>query len=178
MSYVCLLLNLAVFNCLGKASKRPFSKHWTKCWRIFPWSKETSVTAEKDVWHSSVSCQPPMFGNCFFRSFCDSLMTLSSRRHLLSMYGNVFTEKPLLKTYFLNYYHFLQENSVRKLCMVMFLLSFVKGSKSAEGGPNPLADMDPGGPILGGSKSAGTPATTATDWSPFHLWVHHQQPRV
>ena len=30
--------------------------------------------------------------------------------------------------------------------MVMFLLSFVKGSKSAEGGKNPLADMDPGGP--------------------------------
>ena len=30
--------------------------------------------------------------------------------------------------------------------MVMFLLSFVKGSKSAEGGPNPLADMDRGGP--------------------------------
>ena len=26
--------------------------------------------------------------------------------------------------------------------MVLFLLSFVKGSKSAEGGPNPLADMD------------------------------------
>ena len=26
----------------------------------------------------------------------------------------------------------------------MFLLSFVKGSKSAEGGKNPLADMDPG----------------------------------
>jgi len=26
----------------------------------------------------------------------------------------------------------------------MFLLSFVKGSKSAEGGPNPLADMDRG----------------------------------
>ena len=42
--------------------------------------------------------------------------------------------------------------------MVMFLLSFVKGSKSAEGGPNPLADMDPGGPILGGSKSARTAA--------------------
>ena len=39
----------------------------------------------------------------------------------------------------------------------MFLLSFVKGSKSAEGGLNPLADMDPGGPILGGSKSARTP---------------------
>ena len=41
--------------------------------------------------------------------------------------------------------------------MVMFLLSFVKGSKSAEGGPNPLADMDPGGPIplgIGGSISA------------------------
>ena len=30
--------------------------------------------------------------------------------------------------------------------MVMFLLSFVKGSKSAEWGKNPLADMDPGGP--------------------------------
>ena len=30
--------------------------------------------------------------------------------------------------------------------MVIFLLSFVKGSKSAEGGPNPLADMDPRGP--------------------------------
>ena len=28
----------------------------------------------------------------------------------------------------------------------MFLLSFVKGSKSAEGGPNPLADLDRGGP--------------------------------
>ena len=26
------------------------------------------------------------------------------------------------------------------------LLSFVKESKSAEGGTNPLADMDPGGP--------------------------------
>ena len=35
--------------------------------------------------------------------------------------------------------------------MVMFLLSFVKGSKSAEGGPNPLADL------AGGSKSARTP---------------------
>ena len=30
--------------------------------------------------------------------------------------------------------------------MVMFLLSFVKGSNSVEGGLNPLADMDPGGP--------------------------------
>ena len=46
----------------------------------------------------------------------------------------------------MDYYHFLQENYVRKLCMVLFLLSFVKGSKSAEGGTNPLADMDPGGP--------------------------------
>ena len=34
---------------------------------------------------SSVSCQPPMFENCFFESFCDSLMTLSSRRRLLGM---------------------------------------------------------------------------------------------
>ena len=30
--------------------------------------------------------------------------------------------------------------------MVIFLVSFDKGSKSAEGGPNPLADMDRGGP--------------------------------
>ena len=30
--------------------------------------------------------------------------------------------------------------------MVMYLPSFVKGFKSAEGGKNPLADMDPGGP--------------------------------
>ena len=28
----------------------------------------------------------------------------------------------------------------------MFLLSFANGSKSAEGGKNPLPDMDPGGP--------------------------------
>ena len=28
----------------------------------------------------------------------------------------------------------------------MFSLNFVKGSKSAEGGPNPLADMDRGVP--------------------------------
>ena len=35
--------------------------------------------------------------------------------------------------------------------MVMFLLTLVKGSKSAEGGKNPLADMDRG------SKSARTP---------------------
>ena len=42
------------------------------------------------------------------------------------------------------------------------------GSKSAKGGPNPLADMDRGGPnpdldrgvqIRGGSKSAVTPAS-------------------
>ena len=55
--------------------------------------------------------------------------------------------------------------------MVMFLLSFVKGSKSAEGGKNPLADMDPGrygpgGPILGGSKSARSPGM---DWRMFML---------
>ena len=42
---------------------------------------------------------------------------------------------------------------------MMFSLSFVEGSKSAE---NPLADLDRGvqilgGPNLGGSKSAGTP---------------------
>ena len=42
MSHGCLLLNLAVFYCCGKGSKRHFSKHWTKCLRIFPWSKEKS----------------------------------------------------------------------------------------------------------------------------------------
>ena len=47
--------------------------------------------------------------------------------------------------------------------MVMFLLSFVKGSKSAEGGKNPLADMDPGGPILGGSKGKVTCPVTVTE---------------
>ena len=39
--------------------------------------------------------------------------------------------------------------------MVMFLLSFVKGSKSAEGGKNPLADMDPGGPNPLGHRHVG-----------------------
>ena len=29
---------------------------------------------------------------------------------------------------------------------MMFSLSSVEGSKSAEGGPNPLADLDQGGP--------------------------------
>ena len=64
--------------------------------------------------------------------------------------------------------------------MVMFLLSFVKGSKSAEGGKNPLADMDPrsisasgfgpGGPILGGSKSARTPANVIESQTKM-LWA-------
>ena len=58
--------------------------------------------------------------------------------------------------------------------MVMFLLSFVKGSKSAEGGRTrgsksasgygpggsiSASGFGPGGPILGGSKSARTPVT-------------------
>ena len=79
----------------------------------------------------------------------------------------------LIKKYFLknfskNLLSELLSLSTRKLCMVMFLLNFVKGSKSAEGGPNPLADIDrgsisangfgPGDPILGGSKSARTAA--------------------
>ena len=41
---------------------------------------------------------------------------------------------------------------------MMFSLSFVGGgggSKSAEGGPNPLADFDRGVQIQGGSKSLG-----------------------
>ena len=52
---------------------------------------------------------------------------------------------------------------------MMFSPSSVGGSKSAEGGPNPLTDLDlggfisaggfrPGGPNLGESKSAWTPA--------------------
>ena len=62
---------------------------------------------------------------------------------------DVFNYKVLtLTTYFLKNFskNLLSELSLstRKLCMVMFLLSFVKGSKSAEGSPNPLADMDRG----------------------------------
>ena len=34
------------------------------------------------------------------------------------------------------------------------------GSKSAKGGPNPLADLDRGVQIRGGSKSAVTPGCT------------------
>ena len=46
---------------------------------------------------------------------------------------------------------------------MMFSLSSVGGSKSAERGPYPLADLDQGGPYLlanldRGSKSARTPA--------------------
>ena len=50
---------------------------------------------------------------------------------------------------------------------MMFSLSFVEGSKSAERDPNPLADLERGGPYpladldrgvqILGSKSAGTP---------------------
>ena len=36
------------------------------------------------------------------------------------------------------------------------------GSKSAKGGPNPLADMDRGVQIRGGSKSAVTPVVTCS----------------
>ena len=43
--------------------------------------------------------------------------------------------------------------------MVMFLLSFVKGSKSAKGGKNPLADMDPGGPNPLGHRPTKTTAS-------------------
>ena len=41
MSQFCLLLNLGVALSRGKGSKRPLSKHFTKCSRIFPCSKET-----------------------------------------------------------------------------------------------------------------------------------------
>ena len=56
--------------------------------------------------------------------------------------------------------------------MVMFLLSFVKGSKSAEGGPNPLADMDPGGPNPLGHRPKYSNQSTishAPVWSGFDL---------
>ena len=63
----------------------------------------------------------------------------------------------------------------------MFSLSFVEGSKSAEGGPNPLADLDWGGSISpsgfkwgwsisasGGSKSRGSKsARTLREPSPY-----------
>ena len=42
--------------------------------------------------------------------------------------------------------------------MVMFLLSFVKGVQIRGGESISASGFGPGGPILGGSKSAGTPA--------------------
>lgn len=39
MSQFCLLLNLGVALSRGKGSKRPLSKHFTKCSRIFPVQK-------------------------------------------------------------------------------------------------------------------------------------------
>ena len=41
--------------------------------------------------------------------------------------------------------------------MVMFLLSFVKGVQIRGGESISASGFGPGGPILGGSKSAGTP---------------------
>ena len=52
----------------------------------------------------------------------------------------------------------------------MFLLSFVKGSKSAEWGKNPLADMDSGGPNLLGhrqKKISGHPYISFIDMNFF-----------
>ena len=40
---------------------------------------------------------------------------------------------------------------------MMFSLSFVEGSKSAEGGPNPLADLDWGGPYPLADLNGGGP---------------------
>ena len=59
--------------------------------------------------------------------------------------------------------------------MVMFLLSFANGSKSAEGGKNPLPDMDPGGPnpladLNRGSKSARTPAIDQPACNDIRRW--------
>ena len=54
--------------------------------------------------------------------------------------------------------------------MVMVLLNFVKGSKSAEGGKNPPADLDPRGPILGVSKSAGTPDRARGNLNISNIW--------
>ena len=50
--------------------------------------------------------------------------------------------------------------------MVMFLLSFVKGSKSAEGGKNPLADMDPGGPNPLADMDRGDGSISASGFGP------------
>ena len=47
---------------------------------------------------------------------------------------------------------------------MMFLFSFVEGSKSVERGKNPLADMEPGGPISGPP----TPLEDTFMWR-FHL---------
>ena len=47
--------------------------------------------------------------------------------------------------------------------MVMFLLSFVKGVQIRGGESISASGFGPGGPILGGSKSAGTPALYGCD---------------
>ena len=75
--------------------------------------------------------------------------------------------------------------------MVMFLLSFVKGSKSAEGwgskstsgyGPGgsiSASGFGPGAPILGGSKSARTPATRDSQTpAPTRSQRHHVVARL
>ena len=58
---------------------------------------------------------------------------------------------------------------------MMFLISFVGGSKSAEGGSNPPADLDRGvGPNPRGSKSTGTPAHKFTNHSRLSIKFTHQ----
>ena len=47
--------------------------------------------------------------------------------------------------------------------MVIFLLSFVKGVQIRGGESISASGFGPGGPILGGSKSAGTPALYGCD---------------
>ena len=49
--------------------------------------------------------------------------------------------------------------------MVMFLLSFVKGVQIRGGESISASGFGPGGPILGGSKSAGTPACQSNERS-------------
>ena len=70
---------------------------------------DSSETAENHVWQSSVSFQPPMLGNCFFKMFCDSFIKLSSRQPLLRM---------VLRSFFKD----INFNRLGKFCRSVFVL--------------------------------------------------------
>ena len=64
---------------------------------------------------------------------------------------------------------------------MMFSLSFIGGSKSAEGGPNPLADLDWGGPYLLADLDRGVQIRWDTgnlSWTERHSCHFHVSPTV